>query len=188
MTTLALKTRRLELRPFAPNDLEDLYRLYGDPQVMAIRKLGVQTQARTQRQLEDMVAQWSARGFGMWAVLERGSDTFVGECGLRPVGASDPAIELSFGLVPSRWGRGYAPEASTAAVNFGFTVAGLDEIVAIARADNARSRRVLEKLGMKLVRETKGGQASIVRYAIAADAWRPKVVPESPLSKNRVAE
>ena len=179
MTAYALTTARLELRPFRPSDLEDLYRLYGDPKVMAIRKLGVQTYAQSGHHLDEMVAQWTERGFGMWAVFEGDSDTFIGECGLRPVGPHDPAIELSYGLLPQHWGQGYAREASRAALGFGFAEAGLEEIVAIARADNARSRRVLEWLGMKLILETGENHTGIVRYAMPAETWCARQVKAS---------
>lgn len=176
MTALSLTTARLSLRPFSSGDLEDLFRLYGDPQVMEIRKLGVQTYEQTGPLLEEMVVQWTERGFGMSAVFEHGSGAFLGECGLRPVGPKDPAIELSYGLLPQFWGRGYAPEASAAVLGFGFASAGLDEIVALARADNTRSRRVLERLGLRLVRKTGDGHAGTVRYAVAAEAWRSRQV------------
>lgn len=176
MTTTTLTTNRLSLRPFCPGDLEDLHSLYGNPEVMTIRKLGVQTHAQTGRHLDEMIRHWSEKGFGMWAVLEGDTGTFLGECGLRPVGPDDPAIELSYGLLPQYWGRGYAREASVAALDFGFTSVGLDEIVALARADNVRSRRVLEWLGMKLVQKIDERYAGAVRYALAAEAWRSRQV------------
>ena len=176
MTTPTLTTARLDLRPFRPGDFADLYRLYADPQVMAIRKLGVQTHAQTGRHLDEMVVGWEDRGFGMWAVFAIGSGEFLGECGLRPVGPNDPAIELSYGLLPQHWGQGYAPEAGAAVLGFGFASAGLAEIVAIARADNGRSRRVLERLGMTLVRTIDGRNHGIVRYAIEAEIWRSQQV------------
>ncbi len=50
---------------------------------------------------------------------------------------------------PKRWGRGYATEAAEASLAYGFDVVGLDEIVAVAYPDNAASRRVMEKIGMR---------------------------------------
>lgn len=179
MTTPTLTTARLDLRPFGLDDLADLIRLYADPRVMAIRKLGVQTQAQTGCHLDEMVAHWNLRGFGMWAVFAIGSGEFLGECGLRPVGPDDPAIELSYGLFPQHWGQGYAPEASAAVLHFGFVSAGLDEIVAIARADNERSHRVLERLGLTLILKTGDGHTGIVRYAMPADVWRAQYMAAS---------
>ena len=174
MTIPTLTTARLDLRPFSPDDLADLCRLYANPQVMAIRKLGVQTHDQSSRHLDGMVAHWKLRGFGMCAVFASGSDEFLGECGLRPVGPNDPAIELCYGLLPQHWGQGYAPEASAAVLDFGFASAGLDEIVAIARADNVRSRRVLERLGLKLVLKTGDGHTGVVRYTIEAEVWESR--------------
>ena len=52
-------------------------------------------------------------------------------------------------FVPEAWGRGYATEAAEASLAYGFDVLGLDEIVAVAYPDNAASRRVMEKIGMR---------------------------------------
>jgi RimJ/RimL family protein N-acetyltransferase len=59
-----------------------------------------------------------------------------------------PAHEVGWRLAREHWGHGYATEAGAAALAFGFEEIGLDEIVAFAVADNARSRRVMERLGM----------------------------------------
>ncbi|WP_352487719.1 GNAT family protein [Mesorhizobium sp. M0051] len=49
---------------------------------------------------------------------------------------------------PEHWGRGYATEAASAALSFGFERGGLSEVVAYAFVENLASRRVMERLGM----------------------------------------
>jgi ribosomal-protein-alanine N-acetyltransferase len=48
----------------------------------------------------------------------------------------------------SAWGKGYATEAAAAALDFGFEEAGLTEIVSFTTVSNARSRAVMERIGM----------------------------------------
>src|SRR5581483_6582055 len=50
--------------------------------------------------------------------------------------------------LPALWGQGLATEAATAARDFGFATAGLQELVGVVHPDNRASARVLEKLGM----------------------------------------
>ena len=80
-----------------------------------------------------------------------GAAPFIGFIGLS-VPSFDapftPCVELGYRLAFGHWGRGYATEGARAAIAFGFTRIGLDEIVAMTAVRNERSRRVMERLGM----------------------------------------
>lgn len=107
----------------------------------------------------DAIALWidrqqahlAANGFCLWAIESQESGEFMGTAGLMRIGYEDhftPAVEVGWRLAHRFWGQGYAPEAARAAVQFGFEVKGLAEIVANTVAPNLNSRRVMEKLGM----------------------------------------
>jgi RimJ/RimL family protein N-acetyltransferase len=91
-------------------------------------------------------------GFGLWAVEVIGTAPFVGFIGLS-VPSFDapfmPCVELGYRLAFEHWGRGYATEGARAAIAFGFATLGLAEIVAMTAVGNERSRRVIERAGMK---------------------------------------
>lgn len=108
------------------------------------------------------------RGFGLWAVEVPGVAPFVGFTGLAvprfeahftgkrsaqrgpsPSGVIQECVEVGWRLAREHWGRGYATEAARAALAHGFRVLDLDEIVSFTAVGNARSRRVMEKLGMR---------------------------------------
>jgi len=59
-----------------------------------------------------------------------------------------PCVEIGWRLTKDAWGNGYATESSTAAMTWGFDVLALDEIVSFTVPQNARSRRVMERLRM----------------------------------------
>jgi ribosomal-protein-alanine N-acetyltransferase len=61
---------------------------------------------------------------------------------------SDALIDVFQAEARPYWGRGYATEAATAAVQFAFSSLELDSIVSFTAAVNLRSRRVMERLGM----------------------------------------
>ena len=56
-------------------------------------------------------------------------------------------MELLYGLAKPYWGLGYGSEAAQASLRYGFEVAGLERIIAVAFPDNLASRRIIEKLG-----------------------------------------
>ena len=164
----ALTTERLSLRPFGESDYDLLWSLYGDPDVMKIRKIGTQTPAQTRAQLDTILAHWRNHGFGLFAVFDRATGDFAGECGLRYLDDT-PEVEISYGLRTPFWGKGYATEAAAEVMAFGFGPLGLDRIVGLASAANAGSHRVLEKLGMTLERRWRDGNDELVKYAIDRD-------------------
>ncbi len=102
--------------------------------------------------IDRQIAHDAAHGFCFWAVEERSSGAFVGSIGLFRVSYAahfTPAVEVGWRIARRFWGKAYAPEAARAAIDFGFATLGLAEIVANAAVGNVRSRRVMEKLGMK---------------------------------------
>jgi RimJ/RimL family protein N-acetyltransferase len=60
-----------------------------------------------------------------------------------------PCVEIGWRLAREAWGQGFATEGARAAVAFGFNELGLQEILSYTVPDNVRSRRVMERLGMK---------------------------------------
>jgi RimJ/RimL family protein N-acetyltransferase len=76
------------------------------------------------------------------------------------------------------WGNGYATEAASAMVAYGFDELKVHRVSASLVADNAASARVLEKLGMReegRFREAtqfKGRTWDALHYAILEPEWR----------------
>lgn len=156
-----LYTSRLRLQPVRASDLEALEELWSDPAVMQFLP-GNQPRSReeTQAELNFMLEHWASTGFGAWTISFKDRDELIGYCYLQylhlePGGVSaeslpDPnLVELAYGLARAYWGQGLVPEAARAALEFGFSEAGLEQIVAGIHTDNHASQRVLEKLGFQ---------------------------------------
>ena len=95
---------------------------------------------------------FESRGYGLWVVEVPDGSPFVGFVGLAVAdfpAEFTPAVEVGWRLAEAYWGRGYATEAATAALAFGFSTLGLDEIVSFAAVGNVRSRRVMERIGLR---------------------------------------
>ncbi len=109
----------------------------------------------TRAESDDLIARIEAgfvtRGYGLWALEVRATGEFVGFTGLAVPSFNahfTPAVEVGWRLARSAWGKGYATEAGLASIAFGLRDAGLDEIVSFTSAPNARSRAVMERIGM----------------------------------------
>jgi RimJ/RimL family protein N-acetyltransferase len=87
----------------------------------------------------------------MWAVVPRGEARPVGTVLLvvMPDGSGAPTgdVEVGWHFHPDHWGKGYATEAARGAVQHGFA-AGLSEVYAVVRPDNAPSLAVCRRLRM----------------------------------------
>lgn len=145
-----LTTARLRLREWRAEDLEPFAAMNADPRVREFFP-SVQTYDDSADSMEYIRAHFERHGFGLWAVEVTGGAPFIGFIGLS-VPSFDapfmPCVELGYRLAFDYWRHGYATEGSRAALAFGFTVLGLDEIVAFTATGNERSRRVMERLGM----------------------------------------
>jgi len=179
-----LTTERLLLRRWRAGDREAFAALNADPEVMAHFPARL-SRAESDAMVDRFEAGIEADGFGLWAVEERSSGVLLGATGLNRVGFAAPfvpAVEVGWRFVRAAWGQGFATEAAGAALSFGFDVAGLDEIVAMAVPHNERSLAVMDRLGMQRdpdgdfdhPRVPVGPLRRHVLYRIDAPAWRER--------------
>ena len=151
-----LKTERLVLRRMTADDLDDLVALDADPEVMRYLSGGAATPRAVMEQ--HRLPRWLSYyergdGFGYWVAIEKASGDFLGWFHFRPPeGAGPGEVELGYRLRRAAWGRGYATEGSRALIHKGFAEQDVQRVVATTYQDNLASRRVMEKLGMTLLR------------------------------------
>ena len=169
---ITLSTARLRLRPWRPEDLPTYAAMNADPRVREyFPKL--LTAAESDREAARIAAHFDQHGFGLWAVEVVGTADFAGFVGLAIPGFEahfTPCVEIGWRLAFEHWGRGYATEAARAALDCGFERLGLEEIVAFTVPGNWRSRRVMERLGM--------------RRSAADDFDHPRLPPGHPLRRH----
>jgi RimJ/RimL family protein N-acetyltransferase len=144
--TPELITARLRLRPVAAEDEPDYIRLYASPAVMHWLGRGPRSAEESREALERMLRHWREHGYGYWTVRDH-EGRFLGRCGLRRMDEGE--VELGYTLLEEYWGQGFATEASRAVLEHGFGTVGLSRIISMTLPDNVRSRRVMEKLGMR---------------------------------------
>ena len=145
----------LTLRPIVAGDIAAVHELLGDPKVAAwLRPAGMSgpfTLEECAGLTARSVAHWDAHGFGRMLAFD--GDRCVGWSLLgHTIVAGRPEVEIGWSVAGERWGRGLATELGADALRRARSL-GLERVVAFTRCDNARSRRVMEKLGLELERE-----------------------------------
>ncbi|MDV3352834.1 GNAT family N-acetyltransferase [Leptothoe sp. LEGE 181152] len=151
---MRLTTDRLTIRDWRPiYDAQQAFDIYGDPRVtrwlQGQSDSSIQmTQERLQRYCERCVD-----GLGIWAVVEKAIDRAIGSILLIPLPKNDKTdsgkIEIGWHFRPASWGYGYATEAASTLLQYGFHTKQLPTIYAVTTPDNIRSQRVMTRLGME---------------------------------------
>jgi RimJ/RimL family protein N-acetyltransferase len=178
-----LRSERLRLRRFRPDDLAPFAALNADPEVMRYLP-GTLTRDESDALAARIEAHFHEHGFGLFAVERLDDARFAGFVGLsvpRFAAHFTPCVEVGWRLARDQQGHGFATEAARVALAFGFERLGLDEIVSFTVPANRPSQHVMEKIG--LVRDPADdfdhpvlpeGHAlrRHVLYRLRADAWR----------------
>ncbi len=121
------------------------------------------------------VTEWEQQGWGLCALVH--DRRLIGYAGF-PLPTFLPEVmpvpEIGWRLHPTYWGRGLATEAASAALVHGFGDLGFDEIVSIYEPDNVASGRVMERIGMRVDRDTVHPEKGVPLrvYRLTSDAWR----------------
>lgn len=147
-----LTTERLLLRDLEERDVEGIFALDSDPEVLRfIGTPALKGRSEAADRITGIRKQYEEHGIGRWAVEERATGAFMGWCGLkweqhiRPF----PYHDIGYRLIRTYWGRGYATEAASACLRHGFEVLNYPEICAAAEAEHHASNRILQKIGLK---------------------------------------
>lgn len=145
-----LLTERLRLRRWRASDRAPFAEINADPRVMEYFPT-VLSRVESDAAFDRITSHFAQRGFGLWVVEIPEVTECAGFVGLhvpRFEAHFTPCVEIGWRLAAEHWAHGYATEGARAALAYGFTVLGLNEIVSITVPANRRSRRVMEKLGM----------------------------------------
>lgn len=152
-------TERLTFQEMVNDDLDDVARLLGDPDVMRYYP-SRKTREGAQRWIDWNLRNYAEHGYGLWIIRTRRDGSFVGDCGLtwQEVDGT-PVLEVGYHVAPAHQGSGYATEAAKACLDLALGPLAAGHVTAIINPENTPSRRVAEKLGMALEIETVDGEA-----------------------------
>ncbi len=153
-----IETERLILRDLLQTDDEGMFELDANAEVH--RYLGnkpIQSIERARTVISIINEQYAENGIGRWATIEKASGAFIGWSGLKfittPEKGKSHFHDVGYRFIPRFWGKGYATEATKAALAYSFETLQLNEIIGTCHVENKASRRVLEKCGLKYVEQ-----------------------------------
>jgi len=179
-----LVTPRLTIRQFTADDVDNLFDLNSDPEVMRHLTGGRSTpfdRIRDEIIPFHLALYGRLDRLGTWAAESAAGGEFLGWFHLRPgPGADITNVELGYRLRRVAWNQGYATEGSRALIRMGFTDLGVERVFAHTMTVNTASRHVLEKCGLTLVRTMpydgtdpiEGAEHGEVEYALTRPEWQ----------------
>ena len=171
MSDLQLETPRLTLRLMRSADLDDLLRIFGDPKVMASFGAAPFKRQQMESWLGRNIEHQNQHGYGLFSVLLKSNRLLIGDCGLEHmVVGGDQATELGYDFRSDYWNQGFATEAATAVRDYAFHSLHLPSLISLIRVGNGASKRVSEKIGMRMVAEITQNSISYWKYAIDGPA------------------
>lgn len=150
-----IDTPHLILRSWQRSDFVPFAEMNADPQVMEffLDTLNVEESKEMFVRISEEI---NTRGYGMFAVEEKASGSFIGFTGFHyiPSGFNfAPAVEIAWRIRPEYWNKGYATEAARACLDYARARGIANEIYAFTSLPNKRSERVMQKAGMSKVAE-----------------------------------
>lgn len=151
---LPIFTERLMLRKLTEEDVDNIFLLDSNPDVM--KYVGVSPITKNEesaKMIENIINQYEKNGTGRLAVIEKESNQFIGWSGIKllteEVNGFKNVYELGYRFLPEFWGKGYATESAIASLDLGFNQLNADKIYAYADVGNESSNRILTKLGFE---------------------------------------
>lgn len=168
-----IETERLSLRQLTMDDLDPLYRILSDPESMRHYPAPF-TREKAVQWIEWNLENYAAHGFGLWAVMHKAGNRFLGDCGITMQHIDGEMVpEIGYHIDRAHTGHGYATEAARACRDYAFDVLGMETVYSYMKETNLPSQRVAEKNGMHLVRTYADEHGVATRvYAITAAQYR----------------
>lgn len=112
----------------------------------------ISNKEQTEQFIDRMKKQYSEKGFCYFAVDKLKNNEFIGFIGISEQNFESgftPCIDIGWRLAQKEWGKGYATEGAKKCLDFAFNDIGLKNIKSICPKINYKSKRIMEKLGMK---------------------------------------
>lgn len=149
---MEIKSSRLILRKFVETDVDRLFLLDSNEEVMKYIGMPPLTDISESKKVIEMIQQqYTDNGVGRLAVIEKESGLLIGWSGLKlltqEINGCNHVYDLGYRFLPEFWGKGYALESAKASLDLGFNNLKAETIYAHAHSENEGSNHILRKLG-----------------------------------------
>jgi RimJ/RimL family protein N-acetyltransferase len=150
-----LETDRLYLREFLDSDYKDLCGILQDKDVMYAYEHPFSDDEVKSWYNKLIAGHYEKHGFGLWAVIHKETNEFLGQCGLTIQNLNgNEYLEIGYLFKKKHWHKGYAAEAALASKKYAFEILNAEKVYSIIRDINIASQNVAKRIGMKKTDET----------------------------------
>ena len=163
-TAFVIETPRLGLRRFSESDAALVASIFEDE---AARRFYPEMHrlVSAERWVRRNIERYGIDGIGLWAVIDKESGEFAGDCGLMYQPLEDTVeVEVGYHLRSACRGRGFAAEAAAACMAWGFAERRFPRIISLVHPDNAASHRVAARIHRHVRRAQRLGVSCFVYY------------------------
>jgi len=164
-----IETERLYLREFQYNDKIELMKVLSDPESMQFYP-----HPFSEKEVEDWI-KWNIENYkkyrhGLWAVILKQGDTFIGDCGITMQNICDEILpEIGFHIIKEYCNKGYATEAAAACKEYAFNVLRYSKVFSYTTIQNIPSQKVAKKIGMQLLKQFEKNNEKYIVHATSND-------------------
>jgi RimJ/RimL family protein N-acetyltransferase len=148
------ETDRLFLREFSANDYQDLCDILQDKDVMYAYEHSFSDDEVKSWYKRLIIEHYEKYGFGLWAVINKETKEFLGQCGLTVQTVNEKEyLETGYSFKKKHWHKGYATEAALSCKEYAFEILKAPNVYSIIRDSNRASQNVATRIGMKKIGE-----------------------------------
>ena len=157
---------RFYLREYQESDYADLCAIYQDAENMVY--FGAPYDDKMMRRLIDWTMNnYKKYGFGFWAIIDKKSGDFIGDCGLSMQNIDGEWLpEIGYHIKKKYHNMGYASEAAQLVKKYIFKNYCYDALYGYTTEDNLPSIKVMLKNGMSLVKKYRKDEEIYVVYSV----------------------
>jgi ribosomal-protein-alanine N-acetyltransferase len=173
--TIILETERLLFRRLQPDDVDDLFALYRDPEIRRGFPDGTLTYEETRDELDFFLNGHPDRPeLGLWATIGKADNRFIGRCGLLPWKIGGRAeVEEAYLLAKEYWGQGLGTEAARGIARYAAQRLHLSRLICLVSPGNLASAKVAQNIGMSLEAEMEDEAGPFLLYSMSTLGERP---------------
>jgi ribosomal-protein-alanine N-acetyltransferase len=141
-----LESERVIYREVTPEDVEDIFKIYSDPEVA---KYDWYKPIATKDDAFSIINRYGKEFQNKeeltWGVARKYDNKIIGYCCLGSFNDESRRSEIGYGFNRDEWNKGYATEAIKVLVKFGFDIMNFNRIEATVTLGNDASVKALKK-------------------------------------------
>ena len=149
---IIVETERLYLREFIDKDAIHFYQMNNDPDVIKYAGDSPFDSLESAKNFLLNYQDYKINNMGRWAVCLKETSEFLGWCGLK-FHPKENLVEVGYRFYKKNWNKGYATESALASIEYGFKALKLSKIYAHCHMENEKSIHVVNKCGLKFVKQ-----------------------------------